>query len=112
RDTTVSVGARYSVGATVADRYKNPIADEPVSFTAGSSMLSVDGSGTVTVSGTGRGFILARAKSLVDTSRVSVVPSGKLVWFRSGLLATSNLDGTNQTTLTRTSDVSAFPHAS
>jgi hypothetical protein len=111
-DTLVSVGARYSLGASVADRFKNSIAGEPVTLTAASPNLSVDASGNVTAGASGLGYVVGRFRSVADTARVSIVPAGvKIVWYRAGVLSMSSLDGSNATILARSSHTSTYPHA-
>jgi len=112
RDTLVSIGARYNVGASTTDRYRNPVAPEPVTFTAGSPILSVDATGNVTAAATGRGYVVARMRSFTDTLRVSIVPPGlKIVWYRATIVWMSSLDGTGASILARSTYTSTYPHA-
>lgn len=115
RDTLVSIGERFHLGASAADRVGNliSIADEPVTLTAASPILSV-AAGDVTAGAYGRGYVVARAGSLVDTARVSI--TGRVVWRSQGGILITSVDGTDTTMFLRSSNLPAsaypaYPHA-
>ena len=100
KDTALYVGRGFQSRATVGDRFGNPRSD-PVSYSAGSTTISITSSGRVTGGGNfARAFYTANAQGGTDTGWVSVVPQGTLAALQVDSLAghgpgivTFNLDG-------------------
>lgn len=91
-DSMVYAGNGYPVAGAARDRHGNPLPD-PVTFTAGNAHVSV-ANGTVRGESVGRGFLLARTGTTVDTLWVSVVPRGVLAArVAGGALVVFNTDG-------------------
>jgi Tol biopolymer transport system component len=113
RDTLAIVGNSYTIGASVADLYGNPRANDAVAYTSTSDVVSVDGAGTVKALSSGRGRILVRAGSYTDTAKVSVVPDGMLAVVTTDgftrYIATVKLDGSQLTQLTPISSTVLLP---
>ena len=99
-DTTIAVGASFTVRATVIDRAGNKRSDA-VTYAAVGSALSVSGT-TVSGSAVGVGQVIATAGKVADTVSVSVPPTGVLAAFTPRGLATFNTDGSGFTALTTT----------
>lgn len=78
RDTSVTVGATYPVGAAAADTYGNARTDQ-LTYAAVNSALTVDASGIIKAVGSGRGVVAISIGAVVDTARASVVPDGTIV---------------------------------
>jgi Tol biopolymer transport system component len=92
-DTTLYVGRNALLRATVMDRAENPRTD-PVTFTVASGPVTLSGA-TATITGIGRGVVVARVGAVADTSYVSGVPEGTVAGFTGDMeLYTANLDGT------------------
>lgn len=113
RDTLAIVGNSYTIGATVADIYDNPRENDAVAYTSTSSVVSVDGAGTVKAMAPGRGKVLVRAGTYTDTAKVSVVPDGTLAVVTTNgatrYVATVKLDGSLLTPLTAISSTVLLP---
>ena len=76
-DTAVYAGVTYSINARAADRVGNPRSEAVTasSVTPGIVTTSAD---RATAVATGRGRIVLRTGSIVDTAFVSVIPHGRL----------------------------------
>lgn len=96
RDAAVRNGQPLTVTARVTDRYGNPRADAPRYSSLG--VVTVDSaSGVVGTAGFGVGRVVARFGAFADTARVSVVPDGYVVAYRTWpqpALLSMRLDGT------------------
>jgi hypothetical protein len=67
-------GGSYDIGAAAADRFGNRRSD-PVTFSSGSALATVDASGKVQVGQeTGQGIVVVSSGSVVDTARFTVIP--------------------------------------
>lgn len=99
--TSMSQGSSYTLRATVADQYSNPIADLTPSFSATGATVSPTGQVTVP-NGVTRGRITVSYAGLSDTAGVSVVPVFPMIIVRSGKLGRIDSDGSGSTTLTAT----------
>lgn len=114
-DTALMIGATVKLGASVVDRYGN---DRPgtVVLTAGSgNALTLDAAtGVVTARDFGTQSVIMHAlTSAVDSTKVRVVPAGRLVVWSSDERAVRlvNLDGSATSTVVTgvSSDLGAFP---
>jgi hypothetical protein len=82
-DTAVLVGGQATLRATVLDAWRN-VRPDPVSFRAGNAAtVSSTAGGTLSGLSLGRGTVIATSGALADTTRVSVVPPGRIAAFRS-----------------------------
>jgi hypothetical protein len=108
-DTSIVKGAQYQIGASAADRKGNARPNDPVTYRAGVSTITVDASGTVTGVDYGRAFVLVSAGNASDTAWTSVVPSGTIAIWRRSTLGLIGTDASNARTLTTSSDGSLFP---
>jgi hypothetical protein len=80
RDTTVQLGATYSLNATLVDRFFNPTPTEQLSYSPGPGIVSVSSTGQVTVgTSTTRTHIVLSWQNITDTARVSVLERHPLV---------------------------------
>ena len=105
RDTSVFMGDKFNVRATVADRNGNKLTHVPT-FSSLDDRSTVDASGMVTAGSIiGRGRVVARIGAATDTSRLAVFPHVPIAFvdFPIGAsqfaLATGNIDGTGITRL-------------
>jgi hypothetical protein len=76
RDTTVTVGATYTVRVAARDRQGNVTSATP-SFAARSPVVSVTGA-TVKAEAVGRTYVVTQSEVYRDSVAVSVVPAGTL----------------------------------
>lgn len=95
RDTALNVGASYTLGGGVQDRFGNRRAADVVTYTAG-PRVQVTTAGRVTGAQIGRGHVLLAAGARVDTAFVSVVPQGRLAAAGNGQLVIADFDGSNR----------------
>lgn len=113
-DVGVDIGGTVKLTATVVDRHMN-IRPELPAFTAGpGTAISFDGpTATATGHDMGTQWVFARFETLVDSTRVRVIPSGRLVVWATGegVVNLVNLDGTGEWTIAShvASDLGAFP---
>jgi uncharacterized protein YjdB len=78
-----SLGASLSLAATVLDRNAHPIPDQRVTWTSGATRtVEVDSRGRVTSRARGSAWITARAGSIADSARITVVQRPSTVIFR------------------------------
>ncbi|HEU4648377.1 MAG TPA: hypothetical protein VFS33_04910 [Gemmatimonadales bacterium] len=100
-DTGVYVGSHVQLRGAVLDQHDNARSD-PVTYTAGSTVVSVTSSGLVEGLALGRGDVVVHAGDFTDTTKVSVVPRGMLAAHRAtdNALVLFNLDGSGVTSLT------------
>jgi hypothetical protein len=113
-DTVLDVGATVTLHAKVVDRYENVRAEAPTFSAGAGSALTVDvTTGTVTARDMGTQSVLMRYDTLVDSTSVRVVPSGRLVVWANGesVVRLVNLNGTSERTIISgiASDYGAFP---
>ena len=83
RDSAAYVGSGYRVRAYAGDRFGNRRPDA-LSYTASSSVLSVDTTGQLTALAIGRGAVVVRVGSIVDFAWVTVPPHGVVTAFDVG----------------------------
>jgi Tol biopolymer transport system component len=97
-DTVVQVGGAATVAGYATDAYGNRVPD-PVTFSAGSNIASVDATGRATAGqSTGRAAVVIRSGDAIDTARFTVMPLGTMVFVKApdqgaSWIATANLDG-------------------
>jgi Tol biopolymer transport system component len=112
RDTAVTVGATYNIGASVADRYGNPRTETPI-FAPVNPYVTVDAAGVVKATSAGRALITVKSGTFTDTSRVSIIPDGTIVGVSAvsgqGGIAVTKLDGTGFLRLSSTSSNIMLP---
>ncbi len=113
-DTNLDIGGTLKLTALVVDRHEN-IRTEQATFTAGpGSAISFDAA-TATATGRDMGtqWVFSRFQTLVDSTRIQVIPSGRLVVWANGegVVQLVNLDGTSERTIASNvaSDLGAFP---
>ena len=110
RDTVVSRGTAWNVGARVMDRAGNQLSSDSVSYESINSGATVTAAGQVTAVAEGRSGVVVQYRTTLDTSWVSIVPPGMLVGVRAVTgVYLMNLDGTGLKTLTAIHDYSVFP---
>lgn len=98
-DTVIAVGRSFTLAATTADRFSNPVQD-PVTFVHVSGPVTVQGN-TVTATGQGMAQVRAVAGAVSVTMNVGVPPQAIIaVSLRNGGVATMNLDGSGLKVLT------------
>jgi hypothetical protein len=110
-DTALRVGAAFSLGGRVLDRYSN-LRPESVTFVPESSAVAVSGgagTATVTAAQIGRAAVRASGAGLTERAWISVVPEGMLAFvvspFDTGdstAIATAATDGSGYTALFET----------
>jgi hypothetical protein len=116
RDTTVQLGATYSLNASLADRFSNPTPSVTPKFVAGPGIVSVSATGQVAVGTTiTRGKIFLSFGTLTDSAFVTVITQLPLVGSRARGIGQSvvlvSTDGTGYSELANSTDVSLSPHA-
>jgi hypothetical protein len=102
RDSTLHVGASYTMRGATSDRGGNPRAGDPIRFARVDGPISVDPDGSVRATGIGRARLVAWSGEQTDTAYVSVVPEGRLaVTLRADNteVRTVDLDGSGLTTV-------------
>ncbi|MEP6729249.1 MAG: hypothetical protein ABJE10_01360 [bacterium] len=99
RDTAVTVGATYSLGASAGDVFGNARTELPI-FASLTPYTTIDAAGIVKAASAGRAVITIKSGAFVDTSRVSIVPDYTIVGVTQGTISTTKLDGTGLTRLT------------
>jgi hypothetical protein len=113
-DTALDIGATATLRGRLVDRFNNT-RPEPTTITAGpGSAISFDAAArTVTALDIGTQWLFTRYNSLVDSTSVRVVPSGRLVVWSSleQTVRLVNLNGSGERTLVSgvASDLGAFP---
>ena len=101
KDTTLFVGAAFTMRSVVTDRFDNPRTD-PVTVSRLSGGVEVQGN-IVTTRTEGLARVLAEAAGFSDTATITVVPQGVLAVARAHLgVATVNLDGSAYRAVTGT----------
>ena len=113
-DTAVDIGGTAKIHGFVLDRYDNVRKEQPTLTAGPGSAITLDATtGTVTGRDMGTQWVFLRYNSLVDSTRVGVVPSGRLVVWSSyeSAVRLVNLNGSNERTLATgiASDLGAFP---
>jgi hypothetical protein len=113
-DTLLYIGGTATMSGHVVDRYGNARTETPtLSAGSGSTITLNAATGSVTAREMGTQWVLMRYNALVDSARVRVVPSGRLLVWSSNERAVRlvNLDGSEERTIV--SDISsgygAFP---
>jgi hypothetical protein len=113
-DTSLDIGGTVALHGLVLDRNDN-VRKEQVTITAGpGSAITLDAAtSTVTGRDMGTQWVFTRYTSFVDSTRIGVVPSGRLVVWDNGAGAVRlvNLNGSNERTIASgvASDLGAFP---
>jgi hypothetical protein len=79
RDTVISVGRQYALGASTTDRFGNRRPETPTITAATPAVATVDGSGIVTSASPGRAVFRLTHGGARDSVAASVVPAGKIV---------------------------------
>ena len=113
-DTALDIGGTATLSGRVIDRYNNTRTEATTLSAGPGSAITLDATtGTVTARDMGTQWVLMRYQSLVDSARVRVVPSGRLlVWSSSErVVRLVNLNGSNERTIVSnvSSDYGAFP---
>ena len=113
RDTSMYADRTLRLRGSVVDRYRN-LRSEPVAYAAGPT-LAVTPDGMVSASRYARSFVVVSSAFGVDTTRLSVVPHGRLIgvynYAGGGPLAIVNTDGSEYRGVPGLKeDVSASPH--
>jgi hypothetical protein len=93
RDTTVFLNGTVAIRGGARDRFGNPVSD-PIVLTAQSPLLGLSGT-VVTALHTGRGSVVGRIGSFVDSVFIGVVPDGSLSALVNGI-RTFRTDGSQQ----------------
>lgn len=96
RDTTILLGGTVAIRGGATDRLGNPRSD-PILLNAQSPLLGLAGT-VVTALQTGRGSVVGRIGSLVDSIFIGVVPNGSLSAIVNGI-RTFRTDGAQQVQL-------------
>lgn len=110
RDTVVTPGKFWDIGALVMDRVGNLLPTDSVTFTSINAGETVTAAGRVTAVSEGRSAIVVQWGSARDTSFASIVPTGKMVGVRPDIgIYVMNLDGTSVREITSIVDYSVFP---
>jgi len=110
RDTVVTLGAAWNIGARVTDRDGNSLSTDSVTYASINSGATVTSAGRVTAAAEGRAGIVVQWGTAHDTSWASIVPAGMLVGIHAGEgVYVMNLDGTGVRKLTGIQDWSVFP---
>ncbi len=95
-DTTVDIGAPYTLRAGLADQAGN-IRPDPITFEASSSAVRVDAAGTVTAENVGRAWVRVGAslagQAVTDSALVVGVPVADLAWAEGGHILLGDLSG-------------------
>jgi hypothetical protein len=113
-DVAIGFGGTVKLTGIVVDRHMNVRPEKPT-FTAGpGSAISFDSAtATATARDMGTQWVFSRFAALVDSTRIRVMPSGRLVVWDSGEGAVRlvNLDGTGEWVVAShiNSDLGAFP---
>jgi hypothetical protein len=113
-DTMLDIGGKATLRGRVVDRYDNP-RPEATTLTAGpGTVFTLDvASATVTGRDMGTQWLFTRYGTLADSTRVSVVPTGRLAVWSSleRVVRLVNLNGTDERTVVSSvsSSVGAFP---
>jgi hypothetical protein len=113
-DTAFEIGGTAKLHAFVLDRYDN-LRPEQAAMSAGpGSALAFDAAtGIATGRDMGTQWVFMRFNSFVDSTKVGVVPSGRLVVWDNveGVVRLVNLNGTNERNIASgvASDLGAFP---
>jgi hypothetical protein len=115
RDTAVEVGGKAVLRGRVTDRYGNPRPEQPQLSAGTGSVVSVDApTSTVTGQEMGMQWVYTRYDTLVDSTSVRVIPTGRLVVWAAFArqIRLVNLDGSSATSLVSSvsSDLGTFPH--
>ncbi len=106
RDTAIVVGASFRYRGSTVDRLGNPRQD-PTTYEASSTVLTVDGSGNVTGRDFGAAHVRVRATiagiTAADSGRVAVVPQATIAKLNSfsGPFVLTDLTGVVQKTITQ-----------
>ena len=113
-DTTLDIGETITLRGRLFDRYDNPLSDATTLSAGPGSAVTVDAAaGTVTARDMGTQWVYTRSGSLVDSTRVSVVPAGRiLVWSSlERVVRIVNLNGSDERTIVSnvSSSMGAFP---
>lgn len=113
QDTALYVGRSFTLRGGVADRWGNPRPD-PVTWSTTGPGISVTSDGVVTTSAIGRFTIAASTPQGPTTSKVSVVPPGRLVGWDGaslpGFIVAADMDGANLTRLASVTDGGVGAH--
>jgi hypothetical protein len=113
-DTTLDIGQTVSLRGRLYDRYDNPLSDATTLSAGPGNAITVDAAaGTVTARDMGTQWVYTRSGSLVDSTRVSVVPAGRLLVWSSleRVVRLINLNGSDERTIVSnvSSSMGAFP---
>jgi hypothetical protein len=115
-DTGLDVGATATLSGHVTDRFNNPRAEQPtLSLGTGSAVTLDPAKAVVTATAMGTQWLYTRYGTMVDSTSVRVVPSGRLVVWAAGareirLVTTSGAGGSRTLATGVSSDFGAFPH--
>jgi hypothetical protein len=113
-DTMLDIGATATLRGEVVDRYDNPRPEATTLSVGPGTAIAFDAAtGTVTGRDMGTQWLFTRYTSLVDSIRISVVPTGRiLVWSSlERVVRIVNLNGSNERTIISnvSSSMGAFP---
>jgi hypothetical protein len=113
-DTTLDVGGTARIQGFVLDRFDNARPEHPTMTAGPGSALAFDAAtGTATGRDMGTQWVFIRFSTFVDSTKVGVVPTGRVVVWDNGSSAVRlvNLNGTNERTIATgiASDLGAFP---
>ena len=113
-DTTLYIGGTATLSGHVVDRYENARTETTtLSAGPGSAITLNAATGAVTAREMGTQWVFMRYNALVDSARVGVVPSGRIVVWAAyeQAIRLVNLNGSDERTLITSvaSDFGAFP---
>ena len=108
RDSSLTIGATVALNGSLRD-YAGVACDDSVSYAALTPTLRVSQNGTVTAASLGDGAIEMRGGGIVDTVRLSVVPSYEVAFVTALGVELRRLDGSNRRPLVQLPTDSPFP---
>ena len=107
-DTLLYAGKSFTLRGQVVDRWGNPRTD-PITWNSAGSELTVTSGGLVTAAAVGRQYVTATGAWGVDSSGVTIVPTGQLAAFSGGgygafTIFTLDMDGSKLQTIASGTD--------
>lgn len=111
-DTTLEIGTTIPLRARLLDRFDNPLGEAPsVSAGAGDAFRVNGSAGTITATELGLQWLYWRYSSFSDSTRVRVLPPGRLVVWTGTEIRMINLDGKAERTVLKgvNSRLGVFP---
>ncbi|MEO7999039.1 MAG: hypothetical protein ABI852_16420 [Gemmatimonadaceae bacterium] len=113
-DTALTIGTPATLRGALTDRYGNLRTELPTLSAGTGTAFTVDATtGVLTPRELGAQYLFVRQGTLVDSTRVRVLPAGRIVvWAGDGSIRLTNLDGTRVRVLAQNmnSSISVFPN--